>query len=156
MGSFSKSSWCESSRRFRARVGQAYREFVETEKEKETWETCMGEAFLMPHTECAHRQAQTQTSVKPWALQRPPQGSVCYRRSRGFRRAAYTQPRLRHRRGFYYTSQSLSTVWSSVSECQQQHVLSLSFHFSCHCRSRSSRYLYSKVKPSFFRWPHFS
>lgn len=70
--------------------------------------------------------------------------------------AAYTQPRLRHRRGFYYTSQSLSTVWSSVSECQQQHVLSLSFHFSCHCRSRSSRYLYSKVKPSFFRWPHFS
>lgn len=29
--------------------------------------------------------------------------------------------------GFYYTSQSLSTVWSSVSECQQQHVLSLSF-----------------------------
>lgn len=30
--------------------------------------------------------------------------------------------------GFYYTSQSLSTVWSSVSECQQQHILSfLSF-----------------------------
>lgn len=27
--------------------------------------------------------------------------------------------------GFYYTSQSLSTVWSSVSECQQQHVMSL-------------------------------
>lgn len=27
--------------------------------------------------------------------------------------------------GFYYTSQSLSTVWSSVSECQQQHVFSL-------------------------------
>lgn len=26
--------------------------------------------------------------------------------------------------GFYYTSQSLSTVWSSVSECQQQHILS--------------------------------
>lgn len=25
-----------------------------------------------------------------------------------------------------------------------------------HWRSRSSRYRYSKVKPSFFRWPHFS
>lgn len=81
MGSFlSNPSWWVSSRRVRAHVGQAYREFVETEKENETWETCMGEAFLMPHTECAHRQAQTRTSLNPWALQHTvwsgPQGSA--------------------------------------------------------------------------------
>lgn len=46
--------------------------------------------------------------------------------------------------------------------------LSLSHFLSCplicpscrpsagHWRSRSSRYRYSNVKPSFFRWPHFS
>lgn len=31
-------------------------------KKKKDNETCMGWAFLMPHTECAHRQAQTQIS----------------------------------------------------------------------------------------------
>lgn len=38
------------------------------------------------------------------------------------RDAAYTDTGLLSGEDFYYTSQSLSTVWSSVSECQQQHV----------------------------------
>ena len=37
--------------------------------------------------------------------------------------------------GFYYTSQSLSTVWSSVSECQQQHVFVFLCPFASLCAS---------------------
>lgn len=93
----------------------------------------------MPHTECAHRQAQTQISndtLKPSPCSAmhsiTPMGcwskcSALHERQGFMWDAAYTDTSSHYRRGsFYYTSQSLSTVWSSVSECQQQHVSSLS------------------------------
>lgn len=53
-----------------------------------------------------------------------------------------------------------------IQECEQLEASSsshlhpslsrLSVRLPGHWRSRSSRYLYSKVKPSFLRWPHFS
>lgn len=145
----------------------------------------------MPHTECAHRQAQTQISNESPPLTPPSVVHVarCFRSTRPPGRfvgwlvlfcgrkqsAAWGAARVPHAEmqpiqtpvsvlgeGFYYTSQSLSTVWSSVSECQQQHVCLCPFFVFArspcvyHCRSLSSRYLYSKVNPSFFLWPHFS
>lgn len=64
--------------------------------------------------------------------------------------------------GFYYTSQSLSTVLEfslGMSTAARFCFFLCPFFASlcvCHCKSLSSRYLYSKVKPSFFLWPHFS
>lgn len=51
-----------------------------------------------------------------------------YTRSKGFAlRCSLYRHQSPSQEGFYYTSQSLSTVWSSVSECQQQHI----FVFLC-------------------------
>lgn len=102
----------------------------------------------MPHTECAHRQAQTQISNEnpPGScsvvhLIRP-MGHFCQKQSATWGAwASHVEmqpiqtPVSMFGEGFYYTSQSLSTVWSSVSECQQQHVLSLSVLYVSLCPS---------------------
>lgn len=95
----------------------------------------------MPHTECAHRQAQTQISnenppslCSAMHLIRPT--GQCFFFFFIKSKALHEEQGLHIEmqpiqtpvsisgEGFYYTSQSLSTVWSSVSECQQQHILS--------------------------------
>lgn len=125
----------------------------------------------MPHTECAHRQAQTQISTE-----NPTSSCSVMHLIRPTGHFLSKAKRYRSNEGFtsrcsLYRHQS--PFWERVStthhdlypqfEVQSRNVNSSTFCLSvlscpsvCHCRSRSSRYLYSKVNPSFFLWPHFS
>lgn len=50
-------------------------------------------------------------------------------------------------------------LWTSPSRGKTENPTLADFYYqfsSVQFRSRSSKYLYSNVKPSFFLWPHFS
>lgn len=50
-------------------------------------------------------------------------------------------------------------LWTSLSRGETESPTLADFYYqlnSVQFRSRSSKYLYSNVKPSFFLWPHFS
>lgn len=126
----------------------------------------------MPHTECAHRQAQTQisnesplSSCSALPLIRPMGRFFVKSKAPHEQRGLHMRCSLyRHLSPF---PERVSTTHHNLYPqfgVQSRNVnsstfcLSLSFSrpFVRHCRSLSSRYLYSKVNPSFFRWPHFS
>lgn len=129
----------------------------------------------MPHTECAHRQAQTHISTDDprgscgALLQIRPTGRLFSSRAescRSSRSFTWRRSLYRHRSPPVRGGLLLHiTIFYPQFGVQSRNVnsstfLSLPVLFVnapvCHCRSRSSRYLYSKVNPSFFLWPHFS
>lgn len=93
-----------------------------------------------------------------------PTGHFCQKQSategvRAPRRdAAYTDTSLHVGRGFllHITISIHSLKFSLGMSTAARFVSVLSCPIVRHCRSLSSRYLYSKVNPSFFLWPHFS
>lgn len=61
------------------------------------------------------------------------------------------------RRITLHRSSTFLSICLSFSSFLSSPFICLSAWFCAgHWRSRSSRYRYSNVKPSFFRWPHFS